>query len=103
MAKSRVTHLMHVGVALPDFEGLTDFYGGIWGLKRLEGEADVAYFAAEGSPEQYIYRVRRAGEKRLDPVAIGAETRETVDALAADPLEERRRQTDPGLWVAPPA
>jgi catechol 2,3-dioxygenase-like lactoylglutathione lyase family enzyme len=84
MAKSRVTHLRHVGVAVPDFEGLTDFYGGIWGLKRIDGEPDVAYFAAEGSPEQYIYRVRRADEKRLDLISFGAVNRETVDALSAD-------------------
>jgi catechol 2,3-dioxygenase-like lactoylglutathione lyase family enzyme len=81
---ARVTSLRHVDVAVPDFEQQVDFYGGIWGLKRTDGDKDVAFFAAEGSPEQFVYRIRRAGEKRLDLIAFGADTPEDVDQLAAD-------------------
>jgi catechol 2,3-dioxygenase-like lactoylglutathione lyase family enzyme len=91
-----------VDVAVPDFEQIVDFYGGVWGLKRLEGERDVAYFAAEGSPEQYIYRVRRAPEKRLDLVAFGAEDAAAVDALASELAQDGVRfASEPGALQTP--
>jgi catechol 2,3-dioxygenase-like lactoylglutathione lyase family enzyme len=80
---ARVTSLRHVDVAVPEFEATVDFYGGIWGLKRVDGDKDVAFFAAEGSPEQFVYRVRKANEKRLDLIAFGADSQEVVDTLAA--------------------
>jgi len=82
--KARVDHLRYVGVAVPNFEETVDFYGGIWGLKRVEGDKDIAFFAAEASPEQYVYRIRRAEEKRLDLIGFGCEDEESVDALALD-------------------
>jgi catechol 2,3-dioxygenase-like lactoylglutathione lyase family enzyme len=42
----------------------------------------VAFLAAEGSPEQYVLRLRQ-GEKRLDLIAFGAEDPGHVDSLAA--------------------
>jgi catechol 2,3-dioxygenase-like lactoylglutathione lyase family enzyme len=80
---AKVTSLRHVDVAVPDFEQQVDFYGGVWGLKRVEGEKGLAFFAAEGSPEQFVYRVRKAEEKRLDLIAFGADSPEDVDELAA--------------------
>jgi catechol 2,3-dioxygenase-like lactoylglutathione lyase family enzyme len=84
MANSSVTHLRHVDVAVPNFDQAVNFYGGVWGLKRIDGEPDVAYFAAEGSDEQYVYRVRKADEKRLDLIAFGAADEASVDKLASD-------------------
>ncbi|HEX5367997.1 MAG TPA: VOC family protein [Dehalococcoidia bacterium] len=80
---ARVTSLRHVDVAVPDFEECVDFYSGVWGLKRVDGEKDVAFLAAEGSDEQFVYRVRQADEGRLDLIAFGAESHEDVDELAA--------------------
>ena len=80
---ARVTSLRHVDVAVPDFDETVDFYGGVWGLKRVDGDKDVAFLAAEGSDEQFIYRVRKADEKRLDLIAFGADSPEDVDELAA--------------------
>lgn len=81
---ARVTSLRHVDVAVHEFDRLVDFYSGVWGLQRVDGERDVAFLAAEGSPEQFIYRIRRADEKRLDLIAFGADTAEDVDTLATD-------------------
>ncbi len=81
---ARVTSLRHVDVAVPNFDQIVDFYSGVWGLQQVDGERDIAFLAAEGSPEQFIYRVRRAEEKRLDLIAFGADSREDVDELAAD-------------------
>ncbi|MEV0362120.1 VOC family protein [Nocardia fusca] len=83
MSFSPITHLRHVDIAVPDFDKQVAFYTDNWGLVTTGGERDVTYFAAEGSPEQYIVRVRRAAEKRLDLIALGAADRATVDALAA--------------------
>jgi catechol 2,3-dioxygenase-like lactoylglutathione lyase family enzyme len=82
--KARVTHLRHVDVAAPDFDVLVDFYAGVWGLRREDGERNVAYLAAEGSQERYVYRIRKADEKRLDLIAFGAEDAGSVDRLAAE-------------------
>ncbi|MFI5718964.1 VOC family protein [Nocardia sp. NPDC051750] len=83
MSFSPITHLRHVDIAVPDFDKQVAFYTDNWGLVTTGSERDVTYFAAEGSPEQYIVRVRRAAEKRLDLIALGAADRESVDALAA--------------------
>jgi catechol 2,3-dioxygenase-like lactoylglutathione lyase family enzyme len=81
---SRVTHLRHVAVAVPDFEKQVAFYESEWGLTRTEQDRDIAFFAAEGSPEQYILRIRRADAKRIDLLAFGAASAEDVDALAEE-------------------
>jgi catechol 2,3-dioxygenase-like lactoylglutathione lyase family enzyme len=102
MVKARVTHLRYVGVGVPDFEETVDFYGGVWGLKRVDGDKDVAFFAAESSPEQYIYRVRRDTDKRLDLVAFGAEDRASVDALAQDLASQGvKLASEPGALQTP--
>lgn len=99
---ARVTSLRHVDVAVPDFEEALDFYGGVWGLKRVEGEKDIAYFAAEGSPEQYIYRIRKADEKRLDLIAFGAEDAAAVDGLASDLAKDGVKfASEPGQLQTP--
>jgi catechol 2,3-dioxygenase-like lactoylglutathione lyase family enzyme len=81
---ARVTSLRHVDVAVPDFEQTVEFYSGVWGLKRVDGDKDIAFLAAEGSAEQFVYRVRKAEEKRLDLIAFGADSAEDVDELASE-------------------
>ena len=82
MPNSPITHLRHVDVAVPDYDTQVEFYAKHWGLTEVGHDSGVTYFAAEGSPEQYIIRVRRAGDKRLDLVSYGAADRQTVDHLA---------------------
>jgi catechol 2,3-dioxygenase-like lactoylglutathione lyase family enzyme len=76
-----LTHLRHVDLAVPDFEKQVEFYSGAWGLTKVAQDSGIAFLAAEGSPEQYIVRLRR-GEKRLDLISYGAETKTDVDTLA---------------------
>ena len=76
-----ITHLRHVDIAVPDFARQLDFYTAVWGLTQVGGDTGVAFLAAEGSPEQYVMRLRE-GDKRLDLVAYGAEDPAHVDALA---------------------
>lgn len=84
MSFSPITHLRHVDIAVPDFAKQTEFYGGRWGLTATETESGLTYFAAEGSPEQYIVRVREDSDKRLDLVAFGAADQQAVDILASN-------------------
>ena len=83
MTDRLITHLRHVDLAVPDFEKQRSFYTTLWGLTLVADDSGVVFLAAEGSPEQYIVRLRRADEKRLDLIAFGAATPADVDALAS--------------------
>jgi catechol 2,3-dioxygenase-like lactoylglutathione lyase family enzyme len=78
-----ITHLRHVDLAVPDYDKQLDFYTGTWGLKAEHTDSGLAFLAAEGSPEQYVVRLRRAADKRIDLIAFGAATPADVDLLAA--------------------
>ena len=84
MPKSKVTSLRHVGVAAPNFDETVAFYTDAWGLKKVDGENGIAFFAAEGSPENYILRVRKADEKRVDLGRLAAENAAAVDDMAKE-------------------
>src|SRR3712207_8183053 len=60
------SHLRHVDLAVPDFAKQLDFYSGTWGLKAEHSDSGLAFLAAEGSPEQYVVRLREATDKRID-------------------------------------
>jgi catechol 2,3-dioxygenase-like lactoylglutathione lyase family enzyme len=82
MDERLITHLRHVDLAVPDYDRQLDFYTGTWGLSPETTDDGIAFLAAEGSPEQYSVRLRRAAEKRLDLIAFGAASPADVDALA---------------------
>ncbi|MET3354357.1 UNVERIFIED_ORG: catechol 2,3-dioxygenase-like lactoylglutathione lyase family enzyme [Xanthobacter viscosus] len=82
MGQRLLTHLRHVDIAVPDFERQVAFYTETWGLTIADSDAGIAFLAAEGSPERYSVRIRRAEEKRLDLISFGAETEADVDQLA---------------------
>jgi catechol 2,3-dioxygenase-like lactoylglutathione lyase family enzyme len=89
-------------VAVPDFDQTVDFYAGIWGLKRVDGAKGVAFLAAEGSTEQFVYRIRKADEKRLDLIAFGADSAEDVDELASSLADAGVRfVSEPGTLQTP--
>jgi catechol 2,3-dioxygenase-like lactoylglutathione lyase family enzyme len=78
-----ITHLRHVDLAVPDYGRQLDFFTGIWGLTAEHGDSGLAFLAAEGSPEQYVVRLREAADKRVDLIAFGVAGRAEVDELAA--------------------
>jgi catechol 2,3-dioxygenase-like lactoylglutathione lyase family enzyme len=82
MSEARVNKLRYVAVAVPDFASEHDFITATWGLKEVGKDGDVAYFAAESSSQPYVYRLRKADEKRLDLISLGVENRVAVDQLA---------------------
>ncbi|MGY1812593.1 VOC family protein [Blastococcus sp. SYSU D00820] len=81
MTAPLITHLRHVDLAVPDYDTQLAFYTGHWGLTPVADDTGIAFLAAEGSPEQYVVRLRR-GDKRMDLVAFGAASAAGVDALA---------------------
>ena len=84
-----LTHLRHVDLAVPDFDQQQDFYSGLWGLTEVASDSGISFLAAEGSPEQYIVRVRKNDEKRLDLVSFGAATAQRPPVARS----ERQRPT----------
>ncbi|PXX54872.1 glyoxalase/bleomycin resistance protein/dioxygenase superfamily protein [Nocardia tenerifensis] len=78
-----ITHLRHVDIAMPNFAEQRQFYTETWGLTETANDAEVSFLAAEGSPEQYVVRLRADAEKRTDLLAFGAATAADVDTLTA--------------------
>lgn len=81
-ARRLITHLRHVDLAIEDFATQRAFYTGLWGLTEVDHDAGISFLAAEGSPEQYVVRLRQAADKRIDLIAFGAATPSDVDTLA---------------------
>lgn len=77
-----ITGIRHVGLAVDNFDEAKVFYRDAWGLTLAETDTDVAFFSAEGSPENYVLRLRR-GEKRMDMLAFSVATPADADTLAA--------------------
>ncbi|MBX3195686.1 MAG: VOC family protein [Microbacteriaceae bacterium] len=75
-------YLRYAAFAIPNFEEERDFFVKHWGLTQVEGGDDIAYLAAEGSPEPHIIRLRK-GEKRIDLVSFSLTSRDLLEELAA--------------------
>ncbi|MDP9028411.1 MAG: VOC family protein [Actinomycetota bacterium] len=98
-----ITHVRYVAEAVPDLKASVNYYGGLWGLKKVESDGDVVFFAAEGSPEPYVLRLRAAAERHMDLVSFGVTDVASVDRLASTLLtagvrfdREPRAQLTPG-------
>ncbi|MFA9430191.1 VOC family protein [Egicoccus sp. AB-alg2] len=79
-----ITHLRHVDLAVPDFDRQKRFYTELWGLTEVATDDGLSFLAAEGSAEQYIVRLRRDRDKRVDLLSFGV-----ADEAAADQMAER--------------
>ncbi len=78
---SRVSEIRYVGYATPDIEAERAFYRDHWGLREVGDHDGMAYFAAEGHDELYVVRLRSAEARRIDIIALAAESEADVDAL----------------------
>jgi catechol 2,3-dioxygenase-like lactoylglutathione lyase family enzyme len=78
---SRVTEIRHVGYGVPDLEAERAFYRDKWGLKEVAERDGMVYFAAEGHDELYVVRLRPSEVKRIDVIALAADSRADVDSL----------------------
>jgi len=78
---SRVTEIRHVGYSVADLAAERDFYAGKWGLKQVADKDGLVYFAAEGSDQLFVVRLRQGEDNRIDVIALATGTREDVEAL----------------------
>ncbi|MGY1691505.1 VOC family protein [Geodermatophilus sp. SYSU D01105] len=97
-----ITHLRHVDLAVPDLAVQRQFFTNTWGLKEEHTDAGLTFLAAEGSPEQYVVRLRESADKRIDLISFGAKDAADVDTLAgrlaADGVQ---LVTEPGTLQTP--
>ena len=86
---SAVTEIRFVGYAVPDLETERAFYRDHWGLLEAAAQDGLLYFAAAGSAEPCVVRLRTAAEKRVDVIelAAGAQGARFL-LLAGRPLRE---------------
>jgi catechol 2,3-dioxygenase-like lactoylglutathione lyase family enzyme len=84
MPETRVTGLRHIALGVPDYQKQVEFYDKLWGLTRVDHDTGISFFAAEGSPEQYILRLRESSDRRVDLVALSVADNASVDSLASD-------------------
>lgn len=77
-----VTHLRSVSLAVPDLTASTTFLCAEWGLTEVATDTGLTYLRAEGSHEQYVLRLRKAADRRIDVIAFGAPSLAAVDVLA---------------------
>lgn len=78
---SRVTEIRYVGYGVADLEAERQFYADKWCLRQVADQDGLVYFAAEGSEELYVARLRQDDSNRIDVIALAADTRADVDAL----------------------
>ena len=76
---ARVTEIRYVGYGVPDLEAERSFYRDKWGLREVEAADGMSYFAAEGTDNLYVVRLRASEEKRIDVIALAADTRADVE------------------------
>jgi catechol 2,3-dioxygenase-like lactoylglutathione lyase family enzyme len=84
MSETRVTGIRHIALAVPDYQKQVDFYADLWGLKKVDHERGISFFAAEGSPEQYVLRLRESPDRRVDLISLSVADRADVESLASD-------------------
>lgn len=80
--RTPITRLRHVALGMPNFTETVDFYRSKWGLELVAEDTDVAFFGTVGHRENYVLRIRRALEKRIDLIAFAVTAEHDVDLLA---------------------
>ncbi len=102
MTDRLITHLRHVDLAVPGHARELEFFTRTWGLTAEHSDTGLAFLAAEGSPEQYVIRLREADGKRIDLIAFGAASAADVDTLAARLAADGvRLVSEPGALATP--
>ena len=80
---SGVTGLRFIGFAVPDFDTEVAFMTSPWGLSPVSNDGEIAYFAAVGSDQPFIVRVRKTDHKGLDVLGFSVDSRADLDAMYA--------------------
>jgi catechol-2,3-dioxygenase len=76
-----VTEIRYVAYGVPDFDSERLFYREKWGLHEVQADSETAYFAANGSEELYVVKLRKSPIRRVDVISLAAGNRTAVDGL----------------------
>ena len=99
---SRVTEIRYVGYAVPEFDAELAFYLDQWGLVEVAREDGMVWLKTPGHDEHHVVRLRRADTKRIDVIALAADSRADVDALHAKVVAAGCREIHPPRELASP-
>jgi catechol 2,3-dioxygenase-like lactoylglutathione lyase family enzyme len=78
---SRVSEVRYVGYGVPDIASERAFYRDAWGLVEAGEQGDRVHFAAPGHDELYVVRLRPSERKRIDVIALAADSKADVEGL----------------------
>jgi catechol 2,3-dioxygenase-like lactoylglutathione lyase family enzyme len=78
---SQVTEIRYVGYAVPDLTSEHAFYRDKWKLREVASQDGMIYFATDGNDEACVVRLRQSAVKRIDVIALAADTAKDVDTL----------------------
>jgi catechol 2,3-dioxygenase-like lactoylglutathione lyase family enzyme len=78
---SSITEIRYVAYGVPDLEAERRFYGEVWGLRQVAEQDGRYYYATEGSAEHHVVRLRQTPDRRVDVIAMAADTAADVDVL----------------------
>jgi 2,3-dihydroxy-p-cumate/2,3-dihydroxybenzoate 3,4-dioxygenase len=81
--KTPITHVRYIGLAVENYAVEREFLQSLWGLVEVASEDGMSYFAARGSSDPYIVRLRQAGDRHTDLYSFAVEDRAGVDMLFA--------------------
>jgi catechol 2,3-dioxygenase-like lactoylglutathione lyase family enzyme len=79
---SRVNEIRYIGYGVKDLSSESAFYSDVWGLEKVAETDGLVYFATPGDDEHHVVRLRPSDCNRVDIIALAAESRADVDALA---------------------
>ena len=78
---SKVTEIRYVAYGVEDLAEERAFYKDLWGLEEVSEVDGLVYFAAKGSPEHHVARLRQSEQAQIDVIAFAADADADVDAL----------------------
>src|SRR5947209_5672036 len=78
---ARVSEIRFVGYGVADIAAERDFYRDQWKLAETGEQDGLSYFAADGSDELYVVRLREDPSNRIDVIALATDGRASVDGL----------------------
>ena len=79
----KISHIRYIAIAMPNFEEERTFFTAHWGLTEVHSQDGLSYLGLENSKEPFQVRLRK-GEKRIDLIGFGSDSKEDVDALFAE-------------------
>lgn len=99
---SRVTEIRSIAYGVTDFATEAKFYAEDWGLEQVATGEGTACFAAAGSTQHHVVRLRASDANHVDQIALAADSAADVDALHGKVVQAGCRIVHPPQPLAGP-